>query len=187
MVYFDSSTLTGMHGSGHLPQLSEFMKLRAGRETTMIHFYNNFLSCVVRKNDWKRNVTKQPVPKFTTNSDEAFALLVLENGWDEWIKIEPHEHFILKSGRNENNKHPPAVGGHWTSDAKGSTRFGGWKEEAIIRFNKLCALVEKDRAENGHFDKTYFESKSGHRKLPKKTETVIKAYDKLDNDLIAEV
>jgi len=80
MVYFNSSTLTGMRGSGHLPQLLEFMKLQAGRETTMIHFYDNYLYCVVRKNDWKRNITKQPVPKFTTNSHEAFALLVLENG-----------------------------------------------------------------------------------------------------------
>jgi len=30
----------------------------------------------------------QPVKEFATVTDEAFTLVVLENGWQEWIKID---------------------------------------------------------------------------------------------------
>jgi len=62
----------------------------------MIMFIKNFLACVVGKVQLKWNVKKSLITKFMSNSDEAFALLVLENGWDEWIKIDAHEHFISK-------------------------------------------------------------------------------------------
>jgi len=79
-----------------------------------------------------------------SNSDEAFALLVLENGWDEWIKIDAHEHFISKCGLHEENTCKIVGGGCYTAEAKGSIWFGGWKEEGVLRFNELCAIVKKD-------------------------------------------
>ena len=44
---------------------------------------NHFLACVVGKHDWKWQ-TKKELSQVATISDEAFALLILENIWDEW-------------------------------------------------------------------------------------------------------
>lgn len=61
----------------------------------MTLFCNQFLACVTGKNDWKQQ-TKNLIRDFATVSDEAFALLVLENIWDKWIKMDPLEFFSRK-------------------------------------------------------------------------------------------
>jgi len=163
------------------------MKLRVGAESTMIMFVENFLACVVGKVQWKRNVKKNLITKFTTNSDEAFALLVLENGWDEWIKIDAHEHFFSKQGLNEEKTRKVVGGGRYTAEAKGSIRFGGWKEEGVLRFNELCEIVKKDRAENGSFDLRYLERTSGTITSNKKKTSVVRAYSELNSDFVVGV
>ena len=163
------------------------MKLRVGAESTMIMFVENFLACVVGKVQWKRNVKKNLITKFTTNSDEAFALLVLENGWDEWIKIDAHEHFISKRGLNEEKTRKVVGGGCYTAEAKGSIWFGGWKEEGVLRFNELCEIVKKDRAENGSFDLRYLERTSGTITSNKKKTSVVRAYSELNSDFVVGV
>ena len=163
------------------------MKLRVGAESTMIMFVENFLACVVGKVQWKRNVKKNLITKFTTNSDEAFALLVLENGWDEWIKIDAHEHFFSKRGLNEEKTRKVVGGGRYTAEAKGSIWFGGWKEEGVLRFNELCEIVKKDRAENGSFDLRYLERTSGTITSNKKKTSVVRAYSELNSDFVVGV
>jgi len=69
----------------------------------MITFCDHFLACVVGKVEWKRKVTKNLVKEIATNSDEGFALLVLENIWDEWSKIDAKEFFFAKH-KNKNKK-----------------------------------------------------------------------------------
>ena len=80
------------------------MKLQENPET-MITFCDHFLSCIV---EWKQKVTKNLVKEIATNSDEGFALLVLENIWDEWSKFDVKEFFFAKQknnqGFNENNQ-----------------------------------------------------------------------------------
>ena len=78
--------MTGLKGNGTLPELSELMNLQ-GNPKAMITFCDHFLACIVGKVEWKQKVTKNLVKEIATNSDEGFALLVLENIWDEWTKI----------------------------------------------------------------------------------------------------
>jgi len=59
-------------------------------------FCDHFLSCVVGKVEWKRKVTKQLVKDIANNSDEVFALLILENIWDDWININAKGFFFKK-------------------------------------------------------------------------------------------
>jgi len=45
---------------------------------------SHFLACVVGKHNWKQQTKIELISQVATISDEAFALLVLENIWDEW-------------------------------------------------------------------------------------------------------
>jgi hypothetical protein len=49
---------------------------------SMNFFSRNFLSCVVGRVRWKKEACKVPISKVATVSDEAFALLLLENVWE---------------------------------------------------------------------------------------------------------
>jgi hypothetical protein len=75
-----------------------------------------------------------------TVSDEAFALLMLENYRDKWILR--YEEACSADGRRNTDKR---IDGKYTSSVKGHTEFGGWSRKGIKRFNALCELVEADR------------------------------------------
>ena len=45
---------------------------------------DNFLVCVVRDTEWKNTIAEKPILEIATMSDEAFALLTLENNWEKW-------------------------------------------------------------------------------------------------------
>jgi len=47
---------------------------------------------------------KNLVKDIATSSDEGFALLVLENIWDEWSKINAKEFFFTKHKNNHGFK-----------------------------------------------------------------------------------
>jgi len=49
------------------------------RRCSNLVFFNHFLACVVGKHDWKWQTKKELIRQVATISDEAFALLVLEN------------------------------------------------------------------------------------------------------------
>ena len=61
-------------------------------------FFNHFLPCVVEKHDWKWQTKKELISQVATISDEAFALLILENIWDEWKDMNEFEFFSRCKG-----------------------------------------------------------------------------------------
>ena len=58
----------------------------------------------LRSNDWKKQRTKEKISKIAMASDEAFALLILENIWDEWIKVPIEEWENSKKKRQEDEE-----------------------------------------------------------------------------------
>jgi len=84
----------------------------------------------------------------TTVSDEAFALLVLKNIWEDMLAINIDEYYCLKKKNNgnknetrrtrqntdftsvetttEDNHSMAVITGCWTSAWHGSCRYGGW-------------------------------------------------------------
>jgi len=74
-----------------------------GYEVIMTNFYNLFLSCIVGKCKWKKLVVLKKVMLFATVTDEAFALLVLENNWGVWLKEDPKDYF-MKNKKEQNKK-----------------------------------------------------------------------------------
>ena len=68
-------------------KLEDIMCLRKNQNDGYFFFYDCILRCVVAKMRWKHLVRRnQPIDSLITVSDEAFALLVLENGWEKWTK-----------------------------------------------------------------------------------------------------
>jgi len=59
---------------------------------TMQLFCDKFLSCVIGKNEWKNQIRIKPITEIATISDEAFALLILENIWDDWITMNANDY-----------------------------------------------------------------------------------------------
>ena len=148
---------TGLVLGSNNPELHNMLKLRQqGNKVTMTTFYNHFLPCVVGKCKWKKLVVLKKVPLFATVTDEAFALLVLENNWGVWLHEDAREYFM--KNKKEQNKKEKGNNGLYTGHAKGATRFGGWSVEGVQRFNELCEIVRNDRDANELFDIEYYET-----------------------------
>jgi len=110
-------------------------------------FTDSLLECVCGKIAWgakkKYRSTISDAKYDNTNesivtvSDEAFALLLYENYIDKWVT-------------RYHNPPPPGVKGSkimgkYTRCSIGTSDYGGWSEEGVVRFNELCMTVVHDR------------------------------------------
>jgi len=144
-------------------------------------FFSYFIPSMGRKTDWRMNVLNAKCENdITTNSNEAFALLCLENQWDRWFDI-----FCINDGKivsrrrqkrahSESKKKPKYTRG-------GITYIGlkkedhdsekGWSSEGIARDNQLYEFVAQDRKNNPQFFYQWSESEKGtlgEKKIRKK-------------------
>jgi hypothetical protein len=101
--------------------------------------------------------------KVVTNSDEAFALLMYKNYISKWKmqgnieddKDKQHEEDededkqheeddeIVQSGPRRKKPITKALRGKYTDHNNGTTKYGGWSEKGMERFNELYKLVKK--------------------------------------------
>ena len=132
-------------------KLEDIMCLRKNQNDGYFFFYDCILRCVVAKMKWKHLVRRNlPIDTLITVSDEAFALLVLENGWEKWTKQHNEKTTNKKAKKDIKSLH--------TNDAReGNSSFDGWKPEGLDRFNMLVYKVIRDRksVEGKAFDKQY--------------------------------
>lgn len=117
-----------------------------------VFFCLRFLKCIVGVSTFNAgwNAHKR-LSELATPSDEALALLILENSearWSQEFDLEPSAAVEAKtllpkakytsSGRN--------------GSMKGFTKkFSGWSAKGIERFNELLKLVKEDRIANGEW------------------------------------
>ena len=144
--------------------LESILELRSNAEVYE-KFYKYMVPSIGRKTFWKDIVTSVKADQdVTTVSNEAFALLVLENNWERWIDL-------FNNSRCQN---PPVKGRKRISlsDKKPKyTRGGilyssnsnrddgkGWSNEGIERFNELFDLVRKDRKKHPGFIARFLEA-----------------------------
>jgi hypothetical protein len=124
------------------PRLSDILEM-SQKESTYALFCAQFLRPIVGTTKWKNNFLRKRFRVYVTISDEAFALLTLENNYNRWIDM-------WKTG----NLKTSDVEAKWTnagqSQANGqSKRFNGWKQDGYTRYNELYDLVEADREHEG--------------------------------------
>jgi len=86
-----------------------------------------------------------------TSTDEAWALLVLENSWDVW-----KQQAGSPSGKVELKEPLPTK---WTNTSLLASRSEGWGRKGMRRFNELVRKVTEDRENNKGSEQLYMESK----------------------------
>jgi hypothetical protein len=133
-------------------------------------FFDNFLPCVIKKSAFDHQVSVATNGRtLCTVSDEAFALLLLENSFDRWQDI-----FRLRKGevtpkrgqkRREFESDVPTrytKGGIVYDKTVKKNNPKGWSAEGIKRYNKLYATVKEDRKTNKTFTMNWLEKRKAN-------------------------
>ena len=199
--------------------MEDILKLRSDTEL-YIQIMNQFVSYVVLKLEWNDRLRSPKVTtmgQLATTSDEALALLILENNYDRWIDIleqnrwkPPHKQRGAKPSdkRILSNVRPKYTNGgnfYETDDDKDAGQSEdsklrekkGWTDKGVARFNALREKVIADRQNPKHKDffhrlREHFNESSGTRQTKKaapKRPAVIAQMDPFtdDEDDISEV
>jgi hypothetical protein len=131
------------------PVLDDFMKMRADPNAYSL-FCDVFLPNVVGKKKWSKEQEKTEVDGIANDSDFAFGLVQLENGWDCWTK----EVKRRKDGRRGGDGREEPTGtptkkrkleGKYTANACSAKKNGGWTVEGLRRYTAIFNEVRKDR------------------------------------------
>ena len=152
-----SNTLENSEVAENLLSMDRLTKLRRAETQEEIDagnwFFGEFLECVAGKRGWGKQkyfqkistaVDRDTNEALVTVSDEAFALLMLENYREKWLLRykEACSSAAARRGSMDKNKR---IDGKYTSSINGHTEFGGWNKRGIRKFNYYCRLVEQDR------------------------------------------
>jgi hypothetical protein len=124
--------------------MSDILLLRQDNSGIYFDFIEYFVSAVVGKTFYKVNKCQKLLSEFTTISDEALAILILENNFDTWCDMATKNitknSLVLPKYTN---------GGTSTGENASTRRYQGWSNEGIKRFNEYHQLVKTDR-ESSH-------------------------------------
>ena len=133
-------------GNANVVPLAHYLDLRR-RPKLYGQFCGTFLRCVVGDSVWRGNHLHKPLGDFVTPSDEAFALLLIENSYERWIDM----------WENDNKKTsdvPAKYTNAGVSNKDGRTRkYCGWSKPGVTRFNELNLAVGRSRQAFPTFDK----------------------------------
>ena len=105
-------------------------------------FVDYLLSAVVGKQIYKSRKHKSLVSTYTSISDEAFALIVVENNWERWVDM--HEQKNFKSS-NVMPKFTNAGKTRYSGNGSSNQKFKGWSAAGLKRFNEIFLMVKQDR------------------------------------------
>jgi hypothetical protein len=137
------------------------------------------LSCVVGRSGYKQNMAMTLVSELSTSSDEAFAILCVENNIEAWDYMISSE----TSTKKGPNMPPPK----YTRNRKDSGKHHGWSAEGINRFNELHEDVESKRRETVQLEADFCAMKmqglDGQEKRNRRTVTrdIVTAVTDLDD------
>jgi len=116
--------------------------MRRGKNYAVYYdFIDHFVSLVVGKRNYNRINYKQQISEFASPSDEALAILMLENNYTRWVDM-------AKRGDTTRSTILPQYtnGGVSEGDVASNRQYQGWSDAGLDRFNVLFRLVKEDRA-----------------------------------------
>ena len=130
-------------------ELKDILQLRSNPNKAYTFFYDCVLRCVVGKTEWKRMIKLQkPIKDTVSVSDEAYALLLLENGWEKWSAIVRDNITCAKQLRAMKSVYTRV-------EREGNTVFDGWSYTGLQQYNNYCYKIIKDRQTHESFDQDY--------------------------------
>src|SRR5687768_6509232 len=114
--------------------------LQMGLPNNFIYFdfINHFVSAVVGKTKYINDSCTRLLSKFATVSDEAFALLSLENNYDTWMEMG-----VTGDTKTSRVQCKYTNGGKSQGKIAPSQHNRGWSNEGLCRFDELFYMVEK--------------------------------------------
>jgi hypothetical protein len=134
-----------------LPTLSDILKMRQRprmlhdnedqeykqQERAFTFLVDHLLGHVIGKREWDMMKCFHLVSDRVSVSDEAYTLLLLENVYEEWLKLKP----------NQPGEKQTIVKGKYTDPEKGASneKYKGWTVDGIKRYNELHNSVERNR------------------------------------------
>jgi hypothetical protein len=156
------------------------MKLRDDEEAYKV-FFKYFVKCVTKKSLFESKLqTAMTDADFCTQSDEAFALLLLENSWDRWSDIYSKNPEALYFRRGKKTE---VVCNVQTLYTKGGIKYNsgeatnndqvrtihkkGWSPEGIVRYNELFTKVGLSRTTKPKWILDFIDSMREERKSTK--------------------
>jgi hypothetical protein len=139
---------TGATETPELPLLENILKMREDKEGAYTFFADHLIECVAGKRRWKNQKREHLMTIVASPTDEAFALLILENSIKRWIDMAKHGTESIEKPKYTRGK-----------AAGGSRKYEGWTDEGKQRFNELIDAVTADRSDHSEWDKSYLEKK----------------------------
>ena len=141
--------------------------------------FNKFIPCVMGKQKFQQQLrladgTQEQ--EFCTISDEAFAILVIENLEERWDDILEKNDYKVYPNRGKKEREwmsdvPPkyTMGGIKYKNKNNNNPGRGWGEAGINRYNELCATILDSRNNNPDCFVTWLQGRQEQLKNTKKT------------------
>jgi len=147
--------------------MKEFLEGRKNTEAYSV-FLERFVPCVTMKTSWDRRLataktdSSKTKTSLCTISDEAFALLLLENSFDRWLDIFTSTKGAVMQRRGVKQRafqsDTPTLytkGGIKYNKTDVTEAVKGWSDTGIRRFNCLFEQVKQDRMANPDFERMW--------------------------------
>jgi hypothetical protein len=147
--------------------MDEFLQGRSNEEAYTV-FFERFMPCATRKTSWDQRIAMATSGggSICTSSDEAFALLLLENSYDRWLDIFTNCPGAVMQRRGEKKRvfesDTPTLytrGGIKYEKTRLAQSVKGWSGTGIRRYNVLFQKVKEDRASNPDFESNWLAEK----------------------------
>ncbi len=152
--------------------MEDFLK---GRSHVVAYtvFFDHFVPCALKKTEWERRIaisgthTESTDNFLSTVSDEAFALLLLENSYDRWFDLYTNNDGGVMQQRGVKERRfesdvPPLYTRGGIKYQNYQSKLGekkGWSDDGIIRFNELYEMVKRDRTANINFEVSWLNAR----------------------------
>jgi len=131
-------------------------------------FADRMIRAVYGKSRYSSSSAMALFDDFISPSQEAFALLLYKNGYDNWVWMHSHASLTSDGSDDSNGTYgggegeqgcPPYKYTKRTGDF--TSRNGGWSKEGMRLYNDLYKKVQDNRqTNNGVFGKAYLEHRS---------------------------
>ena len=148
---------------GEMPVTPDTLQLRYKDTEYPVYkdFVTFFVSGVIGIRHFERKKTTMDYRSYATISDEAFAILSLENNWDRWSAMAETEEWkesdiaskwtTSRDKRTIRRQKGPEENDD-DDDTPQATRYRGWSCQGIARYNQLFKDIKVNRATQSFLD-----------------------------------
>ena len=174
-----------------VPALQSILALRCvngnGINDSYVFFCLKFLKAVVGLHTFNKKAKNNfKLSDIASPSDEAFALLLLDNSelrWRQEFDLKQQDDAVVNKDLLYRSKYTGV--GQKKDNRRGFTkRYGGWTKQGIERFNLFLQKVKDDRRDHGEwFDQVMLEMFQASDVTKNDTSTSAVSYVKAGNDL----